>query len=247
MDFIDIIKGMLKEFFRGLTDMLFPKTCLSCKTRLITEALICPDCKNKIKINIPPFCIRCGKHLENKNLNKNVCPACRKTPLYFDRAFSPCIYEGVIQKLIHQFKYGNKRSLSPVLAGLMNEFIREYGIYLDFIDWIIPIPLSSARMREREYNQSELLSRHIAQEIQKKVSQDILIRSRNTLTQTGLKHSQRRENVKGSFKVRDCKPIKGRNLLLIDDVLTTGATASEAAYTLKNAGANVVFVLTLAN
>lgn len=238
---------MLKKFFQGLMDILYPKTCLSCKTRLITEVLICPDCASKIRKNIPPFCTRCGRHLEKKNLNKNICPACLKTPLHFDRAFSPCIYEGVIQDLIHQFKYNNKQFLGPVLAKLMNEFIREYGISLDFIDQIIPIPLNSTRMREREFNQSEILSRHVAEELKKDVFKDLLIRSRNTLTQTGLKNNQRLENVKGSFRVMNKELVKGRNVLLIDDVLTTGATASEAAYTLKSAGTNIVFVLTLAN
>ncbi len=238
---------MLKKFFRGLVDILYPKTCLSCKTRLITEAFICPDCTYKIRKNIPPFCARCGRHLEKQNLNKNICPACLKTPLHFDRAFSPCIYEGVIQNLIHQFKYNNKQFLGPVLARLMNEFIREYGISLDFIDQIIPIPLNSTRMREREFNQAEILSRYIAEELKKDVFKDLLIRSRNTFSQTGLKNNQRLENVKGSFKVTNNELVKDRNVLLVDDVLTTGATASEAAFTLKNAGTNIVFVLTLAN
>jgi competence protein ComFC len=238
---------MLKKFFRGLVDILYPKTCLSCKNRLVAESFICPGCASKIRKNIPPFCARCGRHLEKNNLNKNICPACLKTPLHFDRAFSPCIYEGVIQDLIHQFKYNNKQFLGPVLARLINEFIQEYSMSLDFIDQIIPMPLYSTRMREREFNQSEILSRHVAKELKKDVLSGLLIRSRNTFSQTGLKNNQRLENVKGSFKVTNKELVVGKNVLLIDDVLTTGATASEAALTLKNAGTNIVFVLTLAN
>ena len=129
----------------------------------------------------------------------------------------------------------------------MIEFIKEFNLPMDFLDLILPIPLHKARLREREFNQAEILSNCIASEFKKEVSNDTLRRHRATKTQTELEDNLRFLNVKGSFSVVNSEYIKGKNILLIDDVLTTGATASEAAYTLKNAGANIVFVLTLAN
>ncbi len=109
------------------------------------------------------------------------------------------------------------------------------------------MPLHSTRLREREYNQAEILSTNIAREFNKVVACDVLIRNRNTKTQTELEPEQRLHNVRGSFFVKKAEKINKKNLLLVDDVLTTGATSSEAAGTLKAAGANIVFVLTLAN
>ena len=129
----------------------------------------------------------------------------------------------------------------------MIEFVREYDIPMDFIDFIVPVPLYKTRLREREFNQAQILSNYIAGEFNKTVLPDSLMRSRNTKTQTELEMDERLLNVKNSFSVAKKDNIKGKNLLLVDDVLTTAATSSEAAYALKNAGANIVFVLTLAN
>ncbi len=118
---------------------------------------------------------------------------------------------------------------------------------MDFVDLIVPIPLHETKLREREFNQAQILGGHIAKEFNKIVSDDILIRNRYTNSQTGLEFEKRLSNIKGSFSISGKNSVKGKNILLLDDVLTTGATSSEAAYILKNSGANIVFVLTLAN
>ncbi|MFY9402480.1 MAG: ComF family protein [Candidatus Omnitrophota bacterium] len=240
---------MLRGLLRGLKEILFPKACSSCKKKLneSDEELICKECYLGIKINLPPFCVSCGRHLEKNNFNKNICPGCAGKRLYFDRAFSACIYEGIATKLIHEFKYRGKESLAKPLSKIMINFIREYSLPIESFDFIIPIPLHKIKLREREFNQAEKLSSYIAKEFNKKVSSDILLRRRNTKAQAGLKDKERKLNVAGSFTVAKNSNLKNSNLLLIDDVLTTGATASEAALVLKNAGAQAVFVLTLAN
>jgi ComF family protein len=240
---------MLLRFIRGLADIAYPKTCLACKRRLDTparEEYICSSCWFKIKRNIPPFCQSCGRHLEKGNPYKNICPGCLKTALSFDRAFSPCLYEGVIKELIHEFKYKGKAHLAKPLSKIMSEFIKEYDLPIDYLDYIIPMPLHKTRLREREFNQAEILSRHLASEFNINLAH-ALIRHRLTRTQTELPVNKRFMNVRDSFSVASNYNLKNKNLLLIDDVLTTGATSSEAAYTMKNAGANIVFVLTLAN
>ena len=242
---------MLYNFIKGIIDIIYPKVCIICKEKLTPgsaiDSVICMGCWKKIKRNLPPFCYSCGRHLEKPNLTKNICPSCIRRKLYFDRAFSPCVYDGIIKELIHEFKYRGKDYLGITLARLLIEFIKEYDVPVDYLDFIIPIPLHKTRLREREFNQAQILSNYIAGEFNKTVLNDTLRRHRLTKTQTELEENERILNVKGSFSVSQREDIKDKNVLLVDDVLTTGATSSEAAYALKNAGANIVFVLTLAN
>jgi len=242
--------SMLRSFIRTLEDIAYPKICLGCKTKLdahLADEYICSRCRLKIKKNIPPFCHSCGRHLEKDNRNKSICPSCLRNRLRFDRAFSPCLYEGVLKELIHEFKYKGKTHLGKPLSKIMTDFIREYALPVDYMDFIIPIPLHKARQREREFNQAEILGRHVASEFNKGLRNDLLRRERPTQTQTGLANERRFLNVTDSFSVTKDADLKGKNVLLIDDVLTTGATSSAAAAALKNAGAHIVFVLTLAN
>lgn len=240
---------MLGGFINGLIDIIYPKICLACKNRIKVKTssnYICKDCWSNIKRNLPPFCYSCGRHLERKNIYKNICCNCLKTKLYFDRAFSPCIYTGVIKELIYQFKYNGKDYLGLPLSILLNDFIREYNLPIDYIDFIVPVPLHKSRLREREFNQAEVLAKFIAQEFKKQLLTDVLYRHRETKTQTDLENHERFINVKGSFRLTNKINIKDKRFFIVDDVLTTGATASEASLTLKEAGANIVFVLTLA-
>ena len=244
--------GMLGGLIKGLADIIYPRVCVVCKSGLkdiaSIDELVCAACWQKIKKNQPPFCYSCGRHLELKGtLIKNVCPECIRRPPRFDRAFSVCRYEGVTRELIREFKYRDKDHLGLTLSRLMIDFIREYEIPIASVDWIVPVPLHKARLREREFNQAEILSGHIAREFGRGVLGDSLIRHRYTKTQTELENDARFANVKNSFSVRRGEEVAGKNILLVDDVLTTGATSSEAAAALKDAGARIVFALTLAN
>ena len=241
---------MLRRFFRGLADIVYPKTCPGCKNTIdkqTADKFICTSCQAKIKINRPPFCQKCGRHLETLNLKINICPGCLKSKLNFDRAFSPCIYEGVIKELIHEFKYKGKEHLYKPLSKIMIDFIKEYRLPIEYLDLIIPMPLHKTRLREREFNQAEALSKPIASEFNKTLASSLLIRHRLSRTQTELPTHKRFENVANSFSVTKNNDLINKNLLIIDDVFTTGATSSEAALALKEAGANKVLILTLAN
>jgi len=242
--------GRSSVFLKGLVDLLYPRTCAVCKKKLTltsVDGIICMDCWGKIKKNIPPFCRRCGRTLEKKSPNKNICSGCIKNPVYFDRAFSPCLYEGPVKDLVHQLKYQGKDYLAPVLTGLMTDFIREFDVPVGLLDIVVPIPLFKTRLRQREFNQAELLAKNIAAIFKKKLVSDNLIRVKNTQTQTELTTPQRRSNVAGCFKVKEDSAFEGKNILLVDDVLTTGATCSEASRALKKAKANIVFVMTAAS
>jgi ComF family protein len=241
---------MLSGLLQSLVDIIYPKKCLACKEELTTrtpDTFVCTQCWKKIKLNLPPFCSLCGRQLEAKNLLKNICPGCVRKELHFDRAFSPYRYDSTIKTLIHEFKYQGKDYLGKPLARLLIDFIREYTLPLDDLDLIIPVPLHKSRLREREFNQAQILSRYIAEGFSRNICDDNLVRNRQTKTQTELDEKLRLENIRGSFSLHKKEAIKNKNILLIDDVLTTGSTCSEAAFTLKQAGAKIVFVLTLAN
>jgi len=243
----------MNKFFAGIItgfkDILYPKTCLICQEKLdknCVDGLVCFNCWSAIKKNTPPFCGVCGKSLD-KSLNKNICRACLKNPAHFDRAFAPCVFENPLKKLIHEFKYNNKDYLANTLSRLMLDFIREYDISVYFLDLIVPVPLHPARLREREFNQAELLGERIASQYKITLCADNLIRRRYTKTQAELQLPDRLTNVKDSFAVKTPELFRSKNILLVDDVMTTGATSSEAAMALKNSEANKVFVLTLTN
>ncbi len=176
---------------------------------------------------------------------KGVCAACRSGLRGFDRAASFGLYEGSLRKLIHLYKYSGMKPLARTLAGCME---RALPIDAGF-DAVVPVPLHWRKQWDRGFNQSELLARHIAQRRGIPVL-NALRRKRATAVQAGLAIAGRRRNVAGAFLLRsgakaDPK-LAGRKILLIDDVMTTGATASACASVLKRGGAKSVSLLTLA-
>jgi ComF family protein len=239
---------VLKKILTGLVDIIYPPRCLICHEKLKIDSLykvVCIQCWSKIKRNSPPFCRRCGRHL--KDPSKDICGLCQDKNYYFDRAFSACIYEGVLKELIHQFKYSDKEYLGNILSELLIDFIKQYNIPLEAFDFLIPVPLHKRKLREREFNQAEILAQSLACAFNLVLSKDALLRIRDTATQTELKENERLKNVEGCFMVNPGVELKGKDILLIDDLLTTGATCSQAAYALKKAGCNQVIVMTLAN
>jgi competence protein ComFC len=240
---------MVGRFIQVLIDIIYPKTCIVCRQSLKEKPhidnRICLPCWSRIKKNTPPFCRHCGRHLPQAHMN--TCGPCMRSPFSFDRAFSPCVYEGVIKELIHAFKYRGTDYLGDALSGLMIDFIKEFSIPMDYIDLILPVPLYPTRLREREFNQAEVLCRNLSRHFSKETLRNVLRRRRHTKTQTELTQEERRLNVKGCFTVATPQKVQGKNILLVDDVFTTGATVSEAASSLKTSGAGIVFVLTLAH
>ena len=237
--------------------------------------LVCLKCLKEISPHLPPFCRKCGRGLawpdgrglasnkpegdggqpnsrshsqsHQENTANHICGECPNTRFYFERAWAACHYQKNARKLIHQFKYKNKIYLSRLLSELMIDFIQQYHLPLNHCDYLIPIPLSPAKLREREFNQAEVLAKEIAGHLGIKLLNDNLKRVRNTPAQADLDKESRWSNIAGAFGITNPDTIKEKTILLIDDVLTTGATASEASRVLKNAGASVVYVLTLAS
>jgi len=157
------------------------------------------------------------------------------------------MYEGVIRELIHQFKYNGKDYLGKFLAGLLIEFINTYKLPVKDFDFVIPVPLYSSKLRQREYNQALILAGYIAEEFKIKLLKDALYKIRNTASQTELDSQKRWENVSECFRTNPKISFKDKNILIIDDILTTGATTSEVAKVLKSAGTRKITVLVLAS
>ncbi len=253
------IRLMLKDMFYGLCDLVYPPNCLICKkflprhesdtfrnfTIVKPTEVLCLSCLNKIDYNRPPFCPKCSRHL-GKNFEHPRCQDCSTSNPHFDFAWAACLYHDPLRHLIHKFKYHQKTLLSPLFSKLIISFIREYNLDIEQFDIITPIPLFPSRLRERGYNQSQLLAQTIAQTFNINLSLNNLIRVQNTKNQTLLSKKERWTNIHKAFRIKNLKQFSEKSILLIDDLLTTGATASEAARTIKSAGVKTVGVLTLA-
>jgi ComF family protein len=151
-----------------------------------------------------------------------------------------------LKNLIYQFKYNQRTYLRKMFLQLIADFIEDYSLDIGQFDLIVPIPLFSSRLRERGYNQAQLIAELIADKYRIELSLNGLLRVRDTGHQTLLNEKERWTNIHGAFRIKHPAKFSGKNVLIVDDLLTTGATASEAARVLKNAKAKTIGVLTLA-
>ena len=177
------------------------------------------------------------------------CPVCRRVDRPFERAVAYGSYDGALRELVHLLKYNGVRPAAKVLGRMLAESVTglapvfEQGTVL-----VIPVPLFKAKRRQREFNQAELIARVALPLLGEQfyLATDILLRTRDTHSQIGLTSHQRRENLRGAFAVARAEEVTGRGVLLVDDVYTTGTTATECARVLRKAGASKVWVATVA-
>ena len=241
-----ILKAMKINLYKYALHLLYPLKCQICKAKLEVENTrhICIHCRRKIKINLPPFCLKCGKS-RTQGLSDTTCRECKENRYLFDRAWAVSIYEGVIKECLLLFKYRKKRRLLKLFSELACNFMERFIDYQP-IDLISAVPLSKNKMRQREFNQSGLLAREIGGEFKKTVLNDNLIKIKDTPSQVTLSGAKRRLNLTGAFKAKEPRLFKDKNILLIDDVFTTGSTLNECSEVLKKAGAKKVYALALA-
>lgn len=238
---------MLKHLLTGLYDLVYPPHCPICRKHLTfpdSDEILCPDCRDALIRNTPPFCPKCSRHLDDIGLPR--CLPCRKQPHQFDFAWAACLYKDPLRELIIQFKYNQKTRLRGPLARCVRDFVQTYNLDIRQFDCIAAVPLHPVRLRERGYNQALLLAERIAAAYHIPLSVGNLVRARNTRQQTLLSEKERWTNMHGAFRINHPAGFFRKNVLIIDDLLTTGATVSEAAGALKRAGAGTVGVLTLA-
>lgn len=239
----------------ALKNWLLPTYCRRCGDRLLTEdnGFFCPHCWTGAHWIEPPLCDRCGRpHYEMIGLgfapDYYPCAACRETPSrYIDRVFGAGVYADVISDAVKLLKFGRRVKLAETMGQAMAATLNRDGPGLA-PDVVVPVPLYRTRYRERGFNQSALLAEMLARRMGYPTPDTGgLTRIRPTRAQSSIKDpAQRRENIRGAFAVVDDR-FRGRNVLLVDDVMTTGGTVEECARVLKRAGgARAVYVAVFA-
>lgn len=218
-----------------LLDLFYPPRCGGCGQ---AGPVLCAACRGSVLYLQPPVCPLCGQSQETPGL----CLSCVHRPLQVDGIRSVAIFDGTLRKAIHGLKYRNMRALAAPLGEMLTDYWREN---VPAADVLVPVPLHVRRLRERGYNQSELLAVCIGQSLGVPVVCDVLRRSRYTLAQTRLSGAERRKNVAGAF-VCAGRGLRGKRVVLVDDVCTTGSTLEACSIALKAGGARSVWALTVA-
>lgn len=240
---------MLKNLLEGLGDLVFPYHCILCSRFIPDKSLpqLCSACFSAIEFNAPPFCLKCSRHMSFYT-PQGLCATCRKYPIAFDEAWGMVSYNEEVQQLLHLFKYHQRTLVRTIFHRFIREFMDRYPLTLSSYDYLAPVPLHPVRERERGFNQSQLMAALLAQTLGTHGPTDILVRVKSTAPQSFLDQKERWTNMQGAFKMKTNFPVNDKSVLLVDDLLTTGATASAAAQTLKDAGAKRVglFVIALA-
>jgi ComF family protein len=239
----------LARWLDPLLDLVFPAVCPVCAARSDdpVHRPFCGPCWAALPIGLAPGCPVCGEPFPGL-AGALPCDACRRTPPSYAFARAVAQYRDGMREAIHALKYGGR----PVVATPLGRLLAEAAPGAlpappgDWAEGLVPVPLHPARLSERGFNQAELLAAPCAARWRLPVLGRVLVRTRPTRPQTDLDAAARRANVRGAFAVPRPAEVAGRRLLLVDDVLTTGATAGAAARALRAAGAAAVGVLALA-
>lgn len=223
----------------GLLELVYPPICVACDEVLPEAAFFCEDCEALV-LDVPaPRCRSCAEPGAFPNAR---CPRCEQRPPPFVSAFAPLEHDGAVARAIHRYKYEQRSDLARPLASLLASMSAEF--FRRATGPLVPIPLHRERFRERGYDQTTLLAVELGALLRRPVRDEWLVRQRATVRQVGLDEAARDSNLRGAFAAGP--GVTGQDVVLLDDVYTTGATASEATRTLLASGARQVFVLTLA-
>jgi ComF family protein len=239
----------LKDFcalaWRGLVDVVTPPLCLTCQTPVTTGAALCLACWQELHLIDDPVCDVLGIPFEYDEGEGAISPAALADPPPWNKARAAVAFDDASKQLVHLLKYKDVQEAGLLMARMMQG--AGYRL-LDDADIIVPVPLHRRRLWQRRFNQAAYLAQKLSESSGNKWAPDVLLRVTSTESQVGLTAEERRKNVRRAFAVPlERRPaIDGKTVLLVDDVRTTGATASACAATLKKAGAARVFVLTFA-
>jgi ComF family protein len=235
----------MHPLWRGTLDLLYPPRCEVCGG--LRREPVCGECWERIEYIRPPLCELCGVPFDPSAKGGSRCADCRGKRRTFTVARSAAYYCGALVDAIRRFKYDCQMVLWRPLGLLLVEAMQAGAAALDpeTVDVVCAVPLHESRLRERGFNQSELLAEFVADNLQKPLK-PLLVKTRSTLPQVDLPASSRAANVRDAFAANLHEVIKGQTALLIDDLFTTGATMTECARVLRRAEAKEVRVLTLA-
>jgi len=228
------------EFFgsrlKPVLDWLLPAHCVLCGMVTADRAGLCPGCAERIML-CAPACPRCGRAMQSSR----ICGDCQKSPPFHDEVIFAAAYTGAAGQLIREFKFGHKLYAGPALASLLLRRLGATGCHADIV---APVPLHASRLWRRGYNQSAELAAYLCRRLHVSLQRSLLTRIRATAPQTSLAEKQRRKNVRNAFKLN--QDVSGKQVAIVDDVMTTGSTVNEIARVLKKAGAAKVSVWVVA-
>lgn len=233
----------LRRWGRTIVDAVLPPRCLACGEIVGEPDSLCGPCWSAITFFAPPWCSRCGLPFPHPMGEGAVCAECARERASWDRARAVMRYDKHSRRLVLALKHGDRTHLAKALGGWMR---RAGGEILDRADFIVPVPLHWTRLFARRYNQAGLLAHAIHAAGGPPVAPDWLVRRRRTPSQGRLGALARTRNVRGAFALRPGRSVVGKRLVIVDDVLTTGATVEECARVLRREGAGFVGILTLA-
>ncbi len=227
--------------------LVFPSFCVLCHTTLEErgERVVCRECLAQLRPREGAACLCCGRFFDGV-AEPHFCERCLEHPPAFSVHRSCGSYGGVLKDLILLYKYRRMAVLSRALAGYADACLSGDGMLWQDVDFLVPVPLDRRRKRERGFNQSQRLARELARTRGLKVLKRCLVKTKTVPPQTTLAGAARETNVRGAYAVRGSTKVRGKVVLLVDDVFTTGSTLRECSRVLKEAGARDVRALTLA-
>lgn len=231
------LKSILYHLLWESLDWLFPPSCVECHQ---IGSRWCKSCQSKVDIIKKPYCVKCGIPLDNES--NSLCHQCSSYTPSFQALRSWATFHDGMRSALHSLKYENNQALGETFSHKLYEIISQENWQ---IDAVIPVPISQDRLSQRGYNQAALIAYPLALLLGKEYLKDGLIKQKDTRSQVGLSLRERRENVADAFYAKT-KAVKGKIILVIDDVATTCSTLDSCAKTLVNSGSNQVFCLTVA-
>jgi ComF family protein len=241
------VAGKIRAWLNQSLALLYPEVCQLCGAEPATprEGFVGNQCRRQVRYIEPPFCGRCGLPFAGALTGPFICANCQDLDFHFSSARSAVVAKGVVLEVIHRYKYGRALWFENYLAELL---IQAAAPVLPAAAWdmLVPVPLHPLKEREREFNQSARLARCLSRATGLPCAEKVLRRARATDTQTHLNRSHRADNMRSAFAVQAGANLQGRRIVLIDDVLTTGATTNDCARALRGAGAAEVCVWTVA-
>ncbi|MBN2465599.1 ComF family protein [candidate division WOR-3 bacterium] len=232
--------GSVRFFLKSVADFIYPPVCYGCDTE-VEEGLVCEGCRLALFTHELAVCPRCGRPCTR---TAETCGQCR-TPFHLSRVRALGLYVPPFDNLVQAFKYSGKTKVGELLGQALAALVRQDEV-LSAVDAVCPVPLHPSRLRERGFNQSLLLAAAISMGTRIPLA-ECLTRTKNTATQTRKMNSEARlRNVAGAFRLRPDVPVDGRRVLLVDDVMTTGATLDQASQALLKGGAASVLGVVVA-
>lgn len=227
----------MQSGYRSAVEALFPNRCPICEELVDSQGELCGDCLGKLKYITSPFCMICGKQLDNELAE--TCSDCGRRHHSFIRGVGALAYTKEIKQSMYRFKYGNRREYAAFYGDIIVK-LKGHIIMSWKPDVIIPVPLHASRYRKRGYNQAALIAKEIGRRLEVPVEEGLLIRIVNTAPQKELNDKERTKNTKNAFQVTH-NIVKYKRVLLVDDIYTTGATLDACSDVLTNAGAAQVY------